>query len=300
MDKFKSEPFLDSDFSQFESIEHLRLKLKELKSLQLNNLDQEQIKKVIFDYFGLVPSQVAYFNPENFNKYYFYRARVNVNPNEDLNLIKTYSYPLPQFCKTNGRANLKNKSAFYCSNFALTAIFETKPQINDIGYLSVWKGNTQRKIKAGILLPEDLKKENPWTELAKDIHQNLREHNKENPSEKNLYQLEIIKFISDLYMNESPNYPLTSWIANEMLYGENWKDFIVYPSTVNQFMNCNYAFHPNSADRFLSFEKVIRFKVIDKVGENYTMSTGRVGEIINTNMIWRNATEEELNMSLLP
>jgi len=45
MDKFKSEPFLDTDFNQNDSIEHLRLKMKELKSLQPNSLDQEQIKK---------------------------------------------------------------------------------------------------------------------------------------------------------------------------------------------------------------------------------------------------------------
>lgn len=84
----------------------MQSKLNELKKLPLNDLDQEQIKKIVFDYFGLIPSQVAYFDPENFNNHYFYRARVNLNPNEDLNLIKTYSYPLPQFCKENGRANL--------------------------------------------------------------------------------------------------------------------------------------------------------------------------------------------------
>ena len=300
MDNFKSDSFLDTDFEQFQSIEQLRAKLAELKFLRLNHLDQEQIKKVVFDYFGLIPSQVGYFAPENFNNHYFYRARVNLHLKEDLNLIKTYSYPLPQFCKENGRANLKNKSVFYCSNFALTAIFETKPNIDDIGYLSIWKGNTKRKIKSGIILPENLNRENPWSDLASDFHQKLREYNTTNPSSKDLFQLEIIKFIADLYISETPSYPLTSWIANELLYGENWKDFIVYPSNINQSMNCNYAFHPNSADRFLNFEKVIRFKVVDKVGENYTLSTGRVGEIINTNMVWRNATEEELNMSLLP
>ena len=301
MKNFINDPELETDFSQYKTLEDFKMRLDELKGMQFSNCNLSEIKELLFDYLSIIPSQIGYFDPANFNTFPFYRARLNIeSAKEDLNLISTYSYPPPVFCNSNGRANIKNKSVFYCSNFALAAVFETRPKIGDIGYLSKWKGNANRKMKAGIFLRQNLRKENEWSELADDIHKSTMEFYSTTSSKKSDFLFEAINFIADLYLNEKPNYPLTSCIANEMIYGEKWKDFIVYPSNINEAKSSNYAFHPNSVDRYLSFEKVFVFRVLSRVGDIFTLVTLRVGEIINTNMVWRAPLEQELNFSFFP
>lgn len=74
-----------------------------------------------------------------------------------------------------------------------------------------------------------------------------------------------------------------------MLHGLTWKDFIVYPSYLNEGYSCNMAIHPNTADKYLEFKKVIRFKLQSKVGNYWTISTGHYGEVKNTNIVWKMA-----------
>jgi len=280
-------------FPKYLTLDDLKEKLNELKNLDLSKSNIEEISSVVSSYIEVIPSVFGNYSIEKFNNFSFYRVRLNVKENEDLQLLRTFSYPLPQFCTENGRANLKNKSVFYSTNCALTAIMESKPKVGDIGYLSVWEGCTTRVMKAGILLPKDLKRENIWSAMANDIYT----HAKKNSNEKTQ---EIFKFISQLFLYEESPYCLTSFISNELMYGENWNDFVVYPSFVNDGFSCNLAIHPNVVDNFLRFKKVIRFKVLKISNGEFSVSTGRVGEISNTNINWRSGTKEERDFSLFP
>ncbi len=293
----------DKDFYEYETIEALRTKLKELKEIDLKKADKKQIGETLFSYLPVIPSLIAKYSKDKFNSFKFYRVRLNIDGkkgHEDLNLIRTYSYPLPQFCKSNGRANLKFKSIFYSSNSALTAIIESKPKVVDIGYLSLWEGCTDREMKAGILLPRNLNIQNEWYLLAQDIHAHANEHFNKVVIEKSSFFHEALSFISQLFLDEKEPYPLTSWISNELIYGTAWRDFITYPSYVNKAFTSNIALHPNVADKYLKFVKVIRFKVLEINKNKFSVSTGYVGENIQNNMRWRNATKEELDFSLFP
>lgn len=291
----------EDDFSEYTNIESLTAKLQELRNFDFSNKSPKEISEILNNYLDLMPAVSSLYDPEKFNKFQFYRVRLNVDPEiEDLNLIQTYSYPLPQFCKVNGRANLKNTSVFYCSNHAMTALIESKPKVGQIGYLSFWEGCTTQTMKAGILLPKDIKKENVWRQLTDDLYFHVEKDIKEELNKKAVFYIEKLRFIADLFLTELYPYHITSLVAWEFLYGKSRKDFLVYPSSVNDSYSSNMAIHPNVVDNFMKFKKVIRFKVLAVNGQTYSISTGRVGELFNNNIEWRDATKEELDFSLFP
>ena len=293
--------FTEDEFSQYLNIDSLKAELEKLRNTDFTDKSPKEILKIFNDYFDLMPTVTARYTTAKFNTFKFYRVRNNVNlDTEDLNLIQTYSYPLPQFCKENGRANLKNMSVFYCSNHALTALIESKPKVGEIGYLSIWQGRAFEEMSAGVLLPKTLRKENVWSELTEDLYSHVEKNVNEKLKEKSSLFHEKLKFIANLFLTEVCPYPITSLVASELLYGKARKDFIIYPSFANDSYSCNMAIHPNVVDGFLKFKKVIRFKVLAISGQNFTMSTGRVGELVKNNIEWRTATQEELDFSLLP
>lgn len=292
---------LDGDYSDYLTLATLKEKLEELRNINFSGLSKEEIAKIFFGYLKALPCLTAMYSVEKFNSFNFYRVRLGVNPeSEDLSLIRTFSYPSSHFCSENGRANLKNKSVFYCSNSALTSVMESKPNIGDVGYLSIWKGKTNRKMKAGLFLPENLRSENEWRAVCDDLYQYARLEALKSHPEKYQFFHETLRFISRLYLDENKPYHLTSWISDQMLHGLTWKDFIIYPSYLNEGYSCNMAIHPNTVDNHLEFKKVIRFKLQNKVGNNWIISTGSFGEIKNANIEWKMAAPGELDFSKLP
>ena len=295
MTQFTEEPFLQSDFKDHSDISFIKQNIKTLLEVDFSSLSPRQRKEVLFKHLECLPVKVTYLDPESFNDKIFYRTRLNISESEDRNLIRTYSYPPASFCRENGRANLKGKSVFYCSNSALSTIVEAKPKVGDQGSLSIWKGNSERTLKCGIFFGSELPNINPWQNVARDFHQEQVRHGLRNPSLKNDISLEILKFIEERFKHESPDYPLTSIIADEMIFGSRWKHFIVYPSVKDIGHSCNYAFHPNIADLYLKFVKVIRFKIFEIDGEEYQIGIGRVGEVINSAIEWREPNDVEKN-----
>ena len=226
---------------------------------------------------------------------------MNLDPGaEDLDLIQTYSYPLPQFCRNNGRANLKNRSVFYCSNHAITAIFESKPKSGETGYLSIWGGKSDRQMKVSIILPRYLREENNWLNASKKFYSFIETYSKKTFNKKSNQFNEFIEFIANLFVEESFPYSLTSYISHSLLYEGNSKDFIVYPSFENDSYSCNFAIHPNVVDKYMAFEKVLRFTISEVNEEGFSMTTGAVGEIKNNNIKWRQASKDEMQVALYP
>jgi len=296
------EELFNDDFVKYNTIEHLKLALQNLRSLDLSQANAEQVHNAYYSCLNVLPSLNGFYSVKKFNAFNFYRVRLNIDAEkEDIGLIQTYSYPPSEYCFNNGRANLKKKSVFYCSNCALTAVLESKPKVGDVGYLSVWQGRSIKDVKAGIILPRDLKRDNIWQGLSEDAHSFFENYLLESKNEKASFYQEIVNFIADLFITERRPYPITSWIANEMIYGSKWKDFIVYPSFVNDAFSCNLAIHPNTVNNCLLFTKVIKFKVLEIGGGGLRFSTGHLGEITNTNIQWRKAkAEEEVDFSLFP
>jgi hypothetical protein len=283
------------DLASFPDLQSYEIDLEKLESYDFSNLSNAEILDIIYDLARTVPGNVGWFEPQNFNYHKFYRVRKNIDRNiEDITLAQTYSYPPGKFCFENGRANLKGKSVFYCSNEPLAALMEIKPEAGDEIFLSVWEGIADKRIKVGSLLPPDLTEENVWNEMAKNSFQNTLKKLHLRAGDKTTHLEMLCKFFSYLFRTESKPYPLTSMISWEYLYGQMWRDLIIYPSVVSNELYCNMAFHPNSVDRNLRFEKVIKLKV-DYVGEDslkYSLGK-KVGFIENTKMKWRDRTDME-------
>lgn len=283
------------DLNLFPDFSTYSMNLEKLDKYDFSNLSNEEIYNIYYDFATILPFSYGIFKPAKFNQHKFYRARLNINnQKEDISLIQTYSYPPNYVCTEKGRANLNGKSVFYCSNNPNAAILECKPKIGDEGYLSIWKGNSTKSIKTGICLPWDLSEKNIWNLMAKDSFNHLM---KTLPSEsKNKFNhfIALYKFINHKFITEEKPYPLTSMISNEMLYGDLHRDFIIYPSVIAEALLCNMAFHPNSVNENLKFEKVIKFKVVNLKNNEIELVFGKVGQLENTKMIWKNNRLTEL------
>jgi RES domain len=269
--------------------------LKKLQGYDFSNLTERGKYDVFYDYARILPTNIGWFNPEKFNLHKFYRVRLNIDrEKEDISLAQTYSYPPPQYCFENGRANLKGRSVFYCSNDPRAAILECKPKVGDEGYLSIWNGVARRKIKIGHLLPFDLPPENTWNLMAQDSFEYLLKNLPSDAKDKFQHFIELYKFIAEIFITEKKPYNLTSMISEELIYGQLWRDFIIYPSVLVNSQLCNMAFHPNSVNENLKLEKVIEFKVTNINNNGPTFNLGKkVGFLENTKMTWKDRANEE-------
>jgi len=288
----------DDDINDLPDLESFKNMLSSLKSSIPPTASVDEIAKVFYDHAIMHTQLYGLINPSNFARLSFYRVRLNIDfACEDLGLIRTYSYPPASACKTNGRANIKGKSVFYCSDDALTAIYESKPKVGDIGYISIW--NTQkvdRFVKYAICLPKDLRADNKWAISTREAHEYSEKHSQTRGANK-AAQLDLLnQFLSIQFIEEREPYLLTSWLSDNLLYHDSKADFIAYPSIVANTQHCNLAFHPNSVDTLLTFKKVVRFKILEVVDspKGLIMSTGKIAELNGSILQWRDAIKGEL------
>jgi hypothetical protein len=151
------------ELERIPDLEIFKNQLTDLFTADKTSLTQEEIKKLYFERAILLPNTVATIPADTINLLKAFRVRLNINENiEDLKLIRTFSYPNPSFCKDNGRANLKNKSVFYCADDFKTAFVETKPKVGDIGYLSIWKITCDRDVHYTAFFPSSMPEKNIW------------------------------------------------------------------------------------------------------------------------------------------
>jgi len=260
--------------------------LDELSKIDFKDCSYDGIYNKFFDLALTIQSLGAYLVAEKINGRKIYRARLakHINVNEDLSLIKTYSYPPSNFCSNNGRANVKFKSVFYCSDNFYSAIKEINATEQDELYLSVWEFQTKRDLKYVSYLPVDLPNNNYWRDIVGFHIDYLKNNNQENIGLS--CKLALRNFITDRFIMEESPYPLTSMIANENMYYEN-ADLLIYPS-VKVFQDyVNYALHPNVADKHIVIKKVFHLKGIKFFKENTKIEVLRVGEIDDDRIIWR-------------
>ncbi|WP_010179668.1 hypothetical protein [Aquimarina agarilytica] len=295
MDRKKINKIYQEDLDSFPNFETYIHELKTLNKSDFSQLTERDVYDKYFDFAKILPTSFGMLDTEKFNSHKFYRVRLkkDIGDKEDITLKQTFSFPPTSILKKNGRANLKYKSVFYCSNNPNGAIIESKPEIGDEGYLSVWKGMSKRSIKAGICLPNDLPEENVWNLMAKDSFEYIRETLPKETKDKFKHFESLYSFIANRFITETKPYPLTAMISNELLYGELWRDFIIYPSVLARTKICNMAFHPNSVNENLILEKIIKFKIVDKKDKQFKFQLGKVGHYENTKLIWKNRTESE-------
>jgi hypothetical protein len=281
-------------FHDLPDINTYRENLNKLRHTDLSTATADQIHEAFFKHALFSPTYISVFNQDEFTMP-IYRVRLNVDAGkENVYLNSTFSYPNGYFCRNNGRANIKGRSVFYCSDYAVAALLESKPKNGDSGCLSIWKVKADREVKAAVFLPERLRKTNNWYEHAEALHKFLKS---QSPlfTEMKEEQVNLLnEFVCNQFIYEKEPYPITSWLSDRILYNTSPTDLIIYPSVITNSHFCNMAVHPNFVDAHLRLERLIQFKV-DSIKDsklNYTL--GLVGEATNTNILWRQPDEKDL------
>ncbi len=279
---------LPSEERSFPPISRYKNNLKELLEYDFSNKSFDEINDTYYYKAIILPSAKEKLHPDAFNDFLFYRVRIKFDFKiNDTNLINTYSYPPPSFCKKNGRSNIAGTSVFYCSDSPNSAMYEVNPKLNDTGFLSVWKIKVDRPIKLACLLPQILKPVNPWSRFNTNVHSDqIRLWLESYPHLIEHYNA-LTAFIGEAYRLKDENFNLSSFISKKLLFEDVYNDFILYPSISMEETYSNMAFHPNFVDNYMVLYKTLQIKIKDFVDNTPAFSIGLVGELENGKMKWR-------------
>jgi len=216
--------------------------------------------------FGLMPYAMILTHPR-FHKFTFYRLRKwtkSMNPA----LISEYSYPPNHVVKSIQRANVPHHPVFYCSDNPETAIFETvgtklDPSKNDVYYLSEWELDDSFSFRICPFVFGNVDESNPAAKMLDTLVENLRNVFKEYSEDQQEAVLEILKFLSSLFVYDN-TYFVSSYIAHSYLYADHnlRADLFIYPSVRTGRKTLNYAIHPNVVSERLRLKRVFQLKVM--------------------------------------
>lgn len=292
--KVNIDNFLIEKLKKASKIPNYENHLNELFQMNFENKNYNEIAKIIFDKLVFFPIILTDTRPHYLDKLPVYRCRLNIDENiEDIDLIRTYSYPNPCFCNANGRLNVSKKPVFYSSDFQPTTLIETKPKHNDIAYISEWFIHCPRISVYTSILPSVLPKANKWTTKAIKDNEGWRNFIKENVGAKEVETANIaFKFLSDLFLNEKQPYTLSSSIASHFFHTIGM-DYIIYPSYADQSHSCNIAFHPNFMDEYGFLNKVYKVKVTDPKENRTLIEILEVGYYYRNKIEWESPTEND-------
>lgn len=286
------------ELDKFPSLEILKQNLKDLFEMDKSLLSLKDIKTALFDKAVILPNSYSPLPAETINLLKVFRVRsektINLE-NEDLNLIRTFSYPNPCFCTTNGRANLKGKSVFYCSDNKETALAESNLQIGDAAYLSVWNIKCDREVNSTSFLPTTIPEKNIWYNQALKLQAKAIDHAKQYGGDKSQQLEMVINFFSQTFIKENKPYSITSWISNNLLYEYDFIDFLVYPSYATNNYSCNLAFHPNFVDQFMKLETIFKMVIKEKGNDSITFNITESGTAKRTNIIWGDIQQDSID-----
>ncbi len=286
---------VEQELDKIPSFSEFELNLKELFESDKSKLTQDELGKLYYEKAVVLPGVSRIQEQSILNRLHIFRARV-LHPEEDDTLINTFSYPHPTLCNKNGRANIANNPVFYGSARSLGAILETKPETGDEIYLSVWKVNCDREVQFTSFVSQDVKEDSLWFEHAQLINNFFTAESKKNRPSKEKQLKFLFESIQEIFVTEKENYPLSSWISNQILYCNNEIDFIRYPSVYPHNYNCNMAFRPNFIDKYFVFDRVYKIKIKDYDKNNHSpigIHIKKVGEVKKVHIEWREACEED-------
>ncbi|AWA31015.1 hypothetical protein HYN48_13500 [Flavobacterium magnum] len=297
----------DPLFEKLPDIEKYRNDLHSLKSQNFTGKSVAEISNSIFEKAIILPTITSTTEIANLGTSLFYRVRL-VDPKdlnkEDLSLIQSFSYPPPFICHSNGRANLKKTTVFYCASTGDAAMRESNIEVGSEGFLSVWGIEPKTILKFGILLSDELPKENPWRPVVDYLNgEEFQKIHLEEEGDYYEHMREVRRFLYNQFMHELNPYPITSYISNKLLYQRNDLDFIAYPCVKRSHKQINFAFHPNSVNQFLKIQRVFKFKINSIDSEGISFDIKGVAHFNGTRVEWQNSyqkTDEEFLGAITP
>ncbi|MBK7853087.1 MAG: hypothetical protein IPJ66_18705 [Bacteroidetes bacterium] len=140
--------------------------------------------------------------------------------------------------------------------------------------------------------------------FSKNHFDEFQEWNRRNCKGKEEHIEYLHYMITEQFGFEKPPYNFSSWVANTLMYEHNGIDVLMYPSWKTQFMGCNFAFHPNFIDQYMTLDRVFQMTVkefiIEKPGSESSIkwSHGKMGFVDRTNIHWKWPSEHEVSVLL--
>ena len=239
------------------SLEILKKAFKKIESTNLDELDYKDLKQFILNEIKLLPKVISL--EEKFDTT-IYRARVNIQANEDLGSIATYGAPPPK-CTPRGRANLAQHPVFYGTVSQHAAIKEVKTFNTEDIYIGVWKPTKPIKLSMQIYVySDDVHLDDVWkttNTILVEKFKNLETRVAKEESRDAMLYLNLKVggwFLSD-------DYTLSSCLGHSSLYEDRLSiNAITYPS-VSDKTGVNFAFNPQFISNNFHLEKVVKVQV---------------------------------------
>ncbi len=282
----------NAELDQISSITDYSYSLNELVTIDKSDMSLEEIRTLYFDKAKWFINRQIQLLPNNFRPLVFFRVRAGIKTTEDLTRIKTFSYPDPKYCTSNGRANIKSQPVFYCSLDATTAVKESRFNTGEDYYLGVWSIDFNDVISCAPIIPFDLHENHPLKSLVIDENRVIHAFTKEGLN--NGEKLELLyNILSWQFISETDPYPLTSFLSDEILFKQHIADCLYYPSYQFEQKNVNFAFRPDFVDKYFRLNKVYKYQIESFDGVNIRCGVFAYGIVENDKIIWNNINETE-------
>lgn len=221
-----------------------------------------------------------------------YRVRV-LSPEEDRNLISTYSYP-PANLTRMGRANIEGHPVFYCSLDQNTAIRETLLKNSKQGefYLTKWEPFQPALARPTVFLFDDAVnlKEGPL-EMNKSFVKRLQRMGKKYHEETAQTMYYLFTQIGNLFIDD--DWTASSFIAHNILYRNAQSNplmssAILYPSKESKMKSVNFAIAPGIVDKYFNLINVFHMRFNEDVDGELRLSVMQKGiPDSNKKIIWK-------------
>lgn len=270
------------------------INLQKLSSYDFEGYSYDQIYHKFHDLALTIPLYGAKLLHKEFNGYKFFRVRLekSISDDENMNNPQTFSFPPPNVCKWPGRANIENRSVFYCTNKAFPAIREVDGKVGDIGFMSLWEVKAGRDLQYVSCLSEILPNKNEWEEYGIFHHNFLIDRQTNENPEFLPHKIALKKMITDKFMMEKDPYSICSMIANEYMY-ENKKDMILYSSVRTFHDYINFAIKPLVVLDNLICEKVVKFQISNIEREKLSVDLRLTGDVSGQRIYWRKINDKD-------
>jgi len=278
---------LDDDFRSIPDYKEFIESVSKFDEMHLADKSIFEINKLYYSTFKILPFS-GFSSPFLNHKFYRTRTQNTIGVNEDLNLVKTFSYPPMGICGP-GRANRQYSSVFYCADKAVTTYYECKMKPYDTGYTGIWECINEQPLNYTCFLPIDTHPRNRWINHQKILF---------GPSLNSVVfgksaQEEFIKdYIANRYVKEIYPYPLTSFISDVILFGNHF-NFFIYPSIQTNLATCNFAFSTKTVDTHMKLKQVVKFHIKTMNESTATTTIDQIGTVVDDKILWNDPTPDE-------
>jgi hypothetical protein len=252
----------------------------------------KRLNELFITRLGIFPTVVQLSNSDRF-PFRFYRLRKRIksmNPH----LISEYSYPPNHRNVSHQRANIPYHPVFYCSDYPITAIYETV--LNDKNfdpnaeyYLSQWELRENVNLKISPFLYGNISEKSMYKRYSDLSTSRVKEILKGYSDEEQKGYLKVLDFLNKMFIYEN-TYIVSSYIAHSYIYaGHSYRcDLFMYPSVQSRYKAVNIAIHPNVVAEKLVLKNVYKVKInnLNQANDSGQITIQKLGENIDGIIYW--------------